>query len=321
MQIIKSFDIYQSQSSSKSKNRKTLLGGLVSLSTIPLVIILVAKSVYRYFSPIITHDAIIHQSPQNEINVNISIFFPAIPCNLISLDQSEKFEHTNDADTISKIRVFPNNTHTIYNEVKNRKPIENLFRAIKNQESCKIIGSFNITKISGDFHFSFHDSKFLWNAIKKENDEEFLNKIQMNHKLNLLYFGDSKLKEFYKEEDLSKYNINTTFFYKAYPNFINDRNNNYEYYLKIIPYIIYNKSKQTSVTYYQYSMNVKKVFREDTYKIPYTKFFYEFSTIGVRVTLTYENFGRFLTHLCAIIGGVYAISRMVIKIIFLCKEE
>ena len=188
---------------------------------------------------------------------------------------------------------------------KNKQMMENdLFTAIQNGEGCMLRGHLDISKVPGDIHVSFHSYRGKWNALKARRPD-LASKINMAHQFISLSFGNM---EQYK---LFKYGILPRSFYRygEMPDFLSKNiNQNYIYYIKLIPYTFIDENNGSINHSYQYSISYKEQEfdpREDDMPIVLVK--YEFSPVTMRVTIPKRDYLHFLTHVCAIVGGIFVV--------------
>ena len=106
------------------------------------------------------------------------------------------------------------------------------------------------------------------------------------------------------------------FFRKDLPNFLGLKNkNNFDYFIKIIPYQFVDENRGTSEYSYEYSISYKESdFVEERDDMPIILIRYEFTPITMRVTIQKRDYLHFLTHICAIIGGIFVIFSIINKV-------
>ena len=80
------------------------------------------------------------------------------------------------------------------------------------------------------------------------------------------------------------------------------------YYLRIVS-TTYSSSPSHSVQTYQYTSHANDVVIPRS--LPAIYFRYDFSPVSIRMSRTHQPFAHFLTELCAIIGGVAVILRLI----------
>ena len=88
----------------------------------------------------------------------------------------------------------------------------------------------------------------------------------------------------------------------------------FKYYLKAVPTDYIDRWGRVLNTY-QYSMNELYV-PLDHYHYPEIQFEYDISPIEVEVRQATSSLGHFLTRICAVVGGAFAVTGMIDKFVF-----
>ena len=232
---------------------------------------------------------------------------------MISVDQEDSVgNHRMDVrDTLNKNRISKEGT--IINEpITGFIHTDKLEEAITKQEGCMITGFVPITKVKGDIHISFHNYADLYNYLRIERKDLF-EKISMNHKLTFLNFGDIStndviLKRFNLDHETNEHSaFNNP---NNLPNFVNENTRkSYDYFIKLIPHIFDDFIHESEEKFgYQYSMTSRsKDFNADSNQMPIVVINYDFSPISMRFNLESKSVLHSITHVCAIVGGVFVI--------------
>ncbi|KZV22757.1 endoplasmic reticulum-Golgi intermediate compartment protein 3-like [Dorcoceras hygrometricum] len=170
-------------------------------------------------------------------------------------------------------------------------------------EGCNIHGSLEVNKVAGNFHFapgkSFHQTNFQLLDLLAFQTENY----NISHKINKLTFGDS-IPGIVNPLDGVHWQQET-------PSGV------YQYFIKVVPTIHTNirghtiQSNQFSVT-----EHFKNTETEMTRSAPGVFFFYDLSPIKVTFTEVHTSFLHFLTHICAIMGGVFTVAGIVDSFIY-----
>ncbi|XP_073065778.1 uncharacterized protein [Primulina eburnea] len=170
-------------------------------------------------------------------------------------------------------------------------------------EGCNIHGSLEVNKVAGNFHFapgkSFHQSNFQLLDLLAFQIENY----NISHKINKLTFGDS-IPGIVNPLDGVQWLQET-------PSGV------YQYFIKVVPSIHTNirghtiQSNQFSVT-----EHFKNTEMELTRSVPGVFFFYDLSPIKVTFTEEHTSFLHFLTHICAIMGGVFTVAGILDSFIY-----
>jgi len=310
MNTLRSLDFFQ-KISVDNITKPTLVGSLLSISAIGIIVFLLFREICDIFTPAITRDSHVIQDydQHSKINVNLEMKFPNIPCNLISVDQEDSIgNHRMDiTDSLVKEYIDKSGKLTLYN--RNTNGIDALKDAIQNNKGCKIHGLIPISKVPGDIHISFHNYGYLYRQLQMESKELF-DKLSMNHRLSSLTFGDVAY----------NYNLLTKFGYDSQssksfnqdanlPSFENEiKRRNYDYFIKLIPHYFNDAISDSKKTGYQFSMTSRsREFDDTSEQMPIVIIHYDFSPISMVLNLESKSKLHFLTHVCAIVGGVYVI--------------
>ena len=177
---------------------------------------------------------------------------------------------------------------------------------IKNNEGCKLKGTFFLDAVPGYFLIS---SRAFSPTIERLRAEK-LDKTNVEHIINDLYFGDKihryKLLGFGKEA----YNLMHTLKYKKR---IDEKIPKiYQYYLKIVP----TKYKYFSgVTYNKYQYTANSFAENSLDRLPLLFFRYDLSPITVEYKHVKMSFLTFMINIFAILGGVFTVAGIIDSII------
>ena len=95
---------------------------------------------------------------------------------------------------------------------------------------------------------------------------------------------------------------------KNLPNFSHENTrHNYDYYVKLIAHYLVDTNKESNLGY-QFSMTSRKRdFDPDEEGMPIVMINYDLSPISMVIKRENKSFLHFMTHVCAIVGGVYVI--------------
>ena len=170
-------------------------------------------------------------------------------------------------------------------------------------EGCNIHGSLEVNKVAGNFHFapgkSIHQSNFNLIDLLAIQTESY----NISHKINKLSFGDSIPGVVNPLDGIQ--------WVQAKPNGV------YQYFIKVVP-TEYTSVRGHTIQSNQFSVTEHyKSSEEDHFRsLPGVFFFYDLSPIKVTFTEEHSSFLHFLTHICAIIGGVFTIAGIVDSFIY-----
>ena len=73
--------------------------------------------------------------------------------------------------------------------------IEDLDRALKEGEKCRLMGSFKVLMVPGNFHIGFHSTRHLIQKYMAKLGKRF--EVDFTHRVHALFFGTN--------EEYSKY--------------------------------------------------------------------------------------------------------------------
>jgi hypothetical protein len=319
MKAIKSFDFFQ-KISTEDVVKPTLLGALISLSAIFLIVYLLLREFMDFITPSIKKETIIYHDPDqfSKINVNLAVTFKEMPCHIISVDQQDSIgNHKMDIkDTLTKniqvLEIFPSSKKY---EPKGNLEIKDVEESVLKSEGCYINGKIPISKVSGNIHISHHNYGNIYKQLKYQKRDVW-DKLSFSHSFALLYFGDVEV-----NNDILKrfgYNQNTSFNrLSSLPNYRNDKGKkNYDYFIKLIPHLFVDNTTGQNFMAYQYSVTSKASdFDTHSEGMPIIMLHYDISPITMKVVLERKSLTHSLTHICAIVGGIYVLFSLLNRMI------
>jgi endoplasmic reticulum-Golgi intermediate compartment protein 1 len=327
MKGLQSFDLFQ-KVSVENVVKPTLTGSLISISAICLIFFLIIQEIRDYFTPTIKKDSVILQDNQDAatVDMNFSLKLYNIPCSIVSMDQEDLIgAHKMDVkDTITKTRMNKNGDKYLGSYVPYK--IDLMEKSILEGESCFINGHLPIGKAPGDVHLSFHPYREVFDLLTR-SESKVKDKFSLSHRFLFLNFGDKKLNEkivsIFGENEHTQLLSDSRDHMVNFPNFetqhiSSDQNSikmfNYDYYIKLIPHIFYHEAKDEEYEAYQFAISFKSRPTEDE-EMPIIMINYDYSPITMKITLKKKYFSTFLIHICAIVGGVYAMFSILNRIV------
>ena len=257
----------------------------------------------------------------DNVKVNIDVDFYNLPCDLLSIEiknnlglNVQKIEGNLTKYTLnSKHEIIGNKPYILESLGKfghdhdhiAQPDYESVKTQIKNNEGCKLRGDFLIDAVPGTFLIS---SKAFGITIERLM-REGLNKINVQHNINDLYFGNNiHIFQLFPFSD--SFSLMHSLKNKKR---INDKlPMAYQYYLKIVP-TKYQYITGTSLYSYQYTVNSFSEISMD--RIPGLYFRYDLSPITVEYKLTKMSFLTFMINVFAILGGVFTVAGIIDAII------
>ncbi|KAG8368684.1 hypothetical protein BUALT_Bualt15G0071300 [Buddleja alternifolia] len=193
-------------------------------------------------------------------------------------------------------------------------------------EGCNIHGSLEVNKVAGSFHFapgkSFHQANvFLLDLLALQTES-----YNISHKINKLSFGDSipgivnPLDGYFFFKLLSSFLINHPCRIVTSETFVQwvqeTPNGVYQYFTKVVP-TIYTNVRGHTIQSNQFSVTEHYKDEVDRFRsLPGVFFFYDLSPIKVTFTEEHTPFLHFLTHICAIVGGMFTVAGIVDSFVY-----
>ena len=317
MSFLKRFDFFP-KFTVDNISKPTLLGSLLSITAITIIIYLMYSEFYEFINPTIVKETIIWTDPDQDskLAINLQMHFFHMPCGILSVDQEDDLGNHNTDIHVTLIKHRYTNNHTVITESINHEPDE-IARAIDEDEQCQISGHIDINKIPGNIHISNHGFSSQWEHLKVERKEIYPH-LTLSHETQILNFGD-----YVKDHHiLRRFGISehTDFNRKKLPKLFTEKRKNFNYFLKIIPYIFIDEERDNDRTIaYQYSLNFKdSPFIEKVHEMHIVQLSYEFSPVAMRITRKYKGYSHFIAHICTIIGGIFVIFGLVNKAFLAC---
>ena len=296
--------------------KPTLIGSILSISAISIMIFLFFRQLIDFYSYHTKTDSVVLQ-PKNadeQISINMELLFNSVPCNLLSLDTVDVINnHKGDiSDTITKKKFYENGGNYGQNYVTNRD-IADLVRAVNDREGCAFVGKIKVNQVPGEFHISFHNYRALWRDFNQKY-KNLVPKIRMSHNFKSLSLGDTA------EKVVKRFELDPSLFFRSFDdiNTFNDKDKellSYNYFIKIIPYMLVDENWGSTYYAYSFSLTSKSTpFQAYRDEMPIVTVRYEFSPIMMKVTHLKRDYLHFLTHVSAIVGGVFVVFSIINRI-------
>ena len=180
----------------------TIIGVIFSSFFCFIALILFVNELNTLFTTSTTSELLIdHLKDDVDISVYMDIELPYYPCGMLSLDKMDVIHsHIVDVqENLTKFRLDSkgkqigkflwSKTQSVEQLDLNQK-INTVQDQISNSEGCRVVGSFTIKAVPGNFHISFHNygqifSYFMQRGIWQPD---------FSHKINSLRFGNSSNK-------------------------------------------------------------------------------------------------------------------------------
>ena len=306
----KAFDFFQ-KVTLDNVTKPTLIGSLLSLSAISIMVFLFFRQLIDFYSYHTKTDSVVHQ-PQNaddQISVNMELLFNSVPCNLLSLDTVDIMNnHKGDiSDTLQKKKYYHSN-RKIGEKFLTNRDVANLAKAVNNNEGCALVGKIKVNQVPGEYHISFHNYRGLWRDFNQKH-RDLVSKIKLSHSFKSLSFGDTS------QRVVKRFELDPNLFFRNFENintFSDNQLLNYNYFVKIIPYMLVDENWGRTYYAYSFSLTSKSTPFDPNYdEMPIVTIRYEFSPIMMKVTHLKRDYLHFLTHVSAIIGGVFVVFSII----------
>lgn len=308
--------------------QKTQSGALVSVIGLVIMATLFLHELRYYLTTYTVHQMSVDLKRGEMLPIHINMTFPSLPCDVLSVDAVDlSGKHEVDLDTsIWKLRLNRDGhiTGTEYlsdlvekehadhkhDEEKDHhddsnhavhahsfdQDAENMVKKVKqalaNEEGCRVYGVLDVQRVAGNFHISVHGLNIFVAQMIFEGSSH----VNVSHIIHDLSFGP-KYPGLHNPLDGTSRILHGT-------------SGTFKYFMKIVPteYRYISKevlpTNQFSVTEYFSPMN------EFDRTWPAVYFLYDLSPITVTIKEERRSFLHFLTRLCAVLGGTFALTGM-----------
>ena len=277
---------------------QTTTGGVFTLIAFGTMCALFVLEFNSYLNPAIVKDTYVNVAREDQIQVNINITLPNVPCGMAGIDiQDSVGGHSMDlGNALKKLQFASNGTLKPIQTLDSSVPT--IRKAINEGDYCRFEGNFRVGSLPGNFHLSFHSQ----HAQAHQLSHQELRKLRLEHTLSHLSFG-ADLHSFISDEENQE-------IFAPYDNQLvtfepDGQVYNTEYFIKIIPIQLYDESTGVMHNSYQYAMNSKSSPTNTMFGAIY--FRYDIDCITVKYTRKSRSLTHFLINICAILGGVFAV--------------
>lgn len=312
--------------------RKTSSGAVVSVIGLVLMATLFIHELKYYLTTNTIHEMSVDVKRGENLPIHINMTFPSIPCEILSVDAIDMSgKHEVDLDTnIWKLRLskdgyiigseyvsdlvekeHTSDDHGEHGSSKNpvdvhheeskhlhgfgKDPvnmIKEVKRAINDGEGCRVFGVLDVQRVAGNFHISVHGL----NIIVAQQIFEGASHVNVSHVIHDLSFGP-KYPGIHNPLDGTM-------------RILRDASGTFKYYIKIVPTEYKYLSKDVLPTN-QFSVTEYFVPMKDSDRTwPAVYFLYDLSPITVTIREEKRSFTHFITRLCAVLGGTFALTGM-----------
>ncbi|KAL9361208.1 hypothetical protein Peur_043993 [Populus x canadensis] len=308
--------------------QKTQSGALVSIIGLVTMATLFYHELAYYLTTYTVHQMSVDLTRGETLPIHINITFPSLPCDVLSVDAIDMSgKHEVDLDTsIWKLRLnsyghitgteylsdLVEKEHEAHNHDHNKDHhedsqakqhmhgfddaaetmVKKVKQALANGEGCRVYGVLDVQRVAGNFHISVHGlnifvAQMIFDGAKHVN---------VSHIIHDLSFGP-------KYPGIHNPLDGTT-------RILHETSGTFKYYIKIVPteYRYISKevlpTNQFSVTEYFSPMT------DFDRTWPAVYFLYDLSPITVTIKEERRSFLHFITRLCAVLGGTFALTGM-----------
>lgn len=308
--------------------QKTQSGALVSIIGLVTMTTLFYHELAYYLTTYTVHQMSVDLTRGETLPIHINITFPSLPCDVLSVDAIDMSgKHEVDLDTnIWKLRLnsyghitgteylsdLVEKEHEAHNHDHNKDHhedsqakqhthgfddaaetmVKKVKQALANGEGCRVYGVLDVQRVAGNFHISVHGlnifvAQMIFDGAKHVN---------VSHIIHDLSFGP-KYPGIHNPLDGTTRSLHET-------------SGTFKYYIKIVPteYRYISKevlpTNQFSVTEYFSPMT------DFDRTWPAVYFLYDLSPITVTIKEERRSFLHFITRLCAVLGGTFALTGM-----------
>ncbi|XP_010923701.1 uncharacterized protein [Elaeis guineensis] len=324
LQSLRNFDAFPRAEEHLLK--KTHSGAIVSIIGLVIMFTLFVHELKYYLTTYTVHQMSVDLKRGETLPIHINMTFPALPCEVLSVDAIDMSgKHEVDLDTsIWKLRMnkegqvigteylsdlvekehsglkHDSDHHEHSSQEKHEhgfgtdaeKMVKNVKQAIQNGEGCRVYGVLDVQRVAGNFHISVHGlsihvAQQIFNGLKDVN---------VSHVIHDLSFGPSY-------PGIHNPLDGTT-------RILHDTSGTFKYYIKIVP-TEYRYLSKTVLPTNQFSVTEYFIpLREIERSWPAVYFLYDLSPITVTIKEERRSFLHFITRLCAVLGGTFALTGM-----------
>lgn len=319
--------------------KKTNTGATVTIIGMLLLGTLFLHELAYQLSTRTVHEMSVDTKRGEKLPIKINITFPALPCRVLSLDaidMSGKHEvdldtniwkirinkdgyiigsefvsdlvegdHQSEEDKLSaQVKLHDDLHHSPHGDDEHEhnhgprpigdpeKVIKEIKTALEDREGCRVFGVLDVERVAGNFHVSMHGlSIFVAQQVY-----DTVTDVNVSHVIHTLSFGPEYPGIHNPLDGTSR--------------ILREESGTFKYFIKIVPTEyrflrgLVMPTNQFSATEYFMSSNVYDR------NWPAVFFVYDLSPISVTIREERHHFGHFITRLCAVIGGTFAVTGM-----------
>ncbi|KAK9833853.1 hypothetical protein WJX74_007907 [Apatococcus lobatus] len=316
--------------------QRTGYGGFVTVCGCLLALVLFWSELHSFFGPAKLRTELgVDLSREETLRMTFDVTFPSLPCAVLSLDvQDVSGESAGDSSLalngeIHKYRLTPQGKRIGLSEyippkrdirfgsfvlARPMEEVNNMNQEMDAHEGCHVLGWLDVRRVAGNFHFTIHSQNFMMLKKTQQSIQEAIEHRAFDMNTNSLQIS----------ADTTGINvshhIHSISFGSSFPGMVNplsgyhrivtEESGTFKYFLKVVP-SKYKRVVGRDLNTNQYS--VTEYFspvHKGQQMMPAVWFMYDMSPILVTVREARFSFGHLLVRLCAVIGGVFAVTGM-----------
>ncbi|KAK9865559.1 hypothetical protein WJX84_003935 [Apatococcus fuscideae] len=316
--------------------QRTGYGGLVTACGCILALILFWAEMHAFFGPTkLRTDLGVDLSREETLKMTFDITFPALPCAVLSLDvQDVSGESGGDTSLaqdgeVHKYRLNPQGKRIGLSEyippkrdirfgsfvlARPMEEVNNMNQEMDAHEGCHVLGWLDVRRVAGNFHFTIHGQNFMMLKKTQQSIQEAIEHRAFNMEQGSLQIPTDTT-GINVSHHIHNINFGPSFpgmanSLNGYNRIVQEESGTFKYFLKVVP-SKYKKIVGRTMSTNQYS--VTEYFQpvhKGEQKLPAVWFMYDMSPILVTVHEARFSLGHLLVRLCAVIGGVFAVTGM-----------
>lgn len=308
--------------------QKTQSGAVVSIIGLVIMATLFLHELRYYLTTYTVHQMSVDLKRGETLPIHINMTFPSLPCDVLSVDAIDMSgKHEVDLDTnIWKLRLnrdgfiigteylsdLVEKEHADHKHDHNKdhhgdsdqklhahsfdQDAENMVKKVKqalaNGEGCRVYGVLDVQRVAGNFHISVHGL----NIFVAQMIFDGAIHVNVSHIIHDLSFGP-------KYPGLHNPLDGTV-------RILRGASGTFKYYIKIVPTEYRYISKEVLPTNQFSVMEYFSPMNEFDRTWPAVYFLYDLSPVTVTIKEERRSFLHFITRLCAVLGGTFALTGM-----------
>ncbi|XP_034701465.1 endoplasmic reticulum-Golgi intermediate compartment protein 3 [Vitis riparia] len=308
--------------------QKTQSGAVVSIIGLVIMATLFLHELRYYLTTYTVHQMSVDLKRGETLPIHINMTFPSLPCDVLSVDAIDMSgKHEVDLDTnIWKLRLnrdgfiigteylsdLVEKEHADHKHDHNKdhhgdsdqklhahsfdQDAENMVKKVKQAladgEGCRVYGVLDVQRVAGNFHISVHGL----NIFVAQMIFDGAIHVNVSHIIHDLSFGP-------KYPGLHNPLDGTV-------RILRGASGTFKYYIKIVPTEYRYISKEVLPTNQFSVMEYFSPMNEFDRTWPAVYFLYDLSPVTVTIKEERRSFLHFITRLCAVLGGTFALTGM-----------